>query len=93
LFLLIATVKSNLPARIFIKADEYKGGAIFWEVFFGFWLLVNLIFLIDFVIDGDHVTIVVNLFFTYILLNLRAGKISMWKNEQSTAINNIEVAL
>jgi hypothetical protein len=93
LFLLIATVKSSLPARIFIKADEYVGSTIFWEVFFGFWLLLNMFCFITFVIGGDHVSIIVNLIFTYILLNLRAGKINMWKTEDDIAINNMEAAL
>jgi len=45
-------------------------------MFFGFWLLLNLLCLIGFVTDGDHFSIPVNLFFTFILLTLRAGQMS-----------------
>lgn len=79
IFLILTTIKTNLPTRLFIKADNYNTPKILWEVFFGFWLLVNLIFFVDFVVDGDHFAIPVNLFFTFVLLSLRAGQISKRK--------------
>ena len=78
LFLLLTTMKAQLPTRIFLKAAHYGKAAVGWEVFFGFWLLLNGISLVESVLDGDHVFILVNLFFTYVLLTLRAGQISNW---------------
>jgi hypothetical protein len=78
-FLILTTIKTNLPTRLFVKAENYSTQKILWEVFFGFWLLLKLIFLVEFVIDGDHFAIPVNLFFTFILLSLRAGQISKRK--------------
>ncbi len=80
LFILLTTINITLPTKLFIKADTYSRTVILWEMFFGFWLLLNLICFIEFLIDGDHISIIVNLFFTYILLNLRAGKIANTKN-------------
>jgi len=80
LFILLTTINTTLPTKLFIKADTYSRTVILWEMFFGFWLLLNLICFIEFLIDGDHISIIVNLFFTYILLNLRAGKIANTKN-------------
>ncbi len=76
IFILFTTIKTNLPTKLFIKPDNYNKSTIFWEIFFGFWLLLNILFLGTFVADGDHFSILVNLFFTFILLTLRAGQIS-----------------
>ena len=84
IFLFLTTIKTNLPTRIFIKADKYNRHKILWEVFWGFWLLVNLTFLFNFVVDGDHFAIPINLFFTFILLSLRAGKISKKEQYETT---------
>lgn len=75
LFIVLTTLKSNFPAKIFIKRTEYKTTGILWEIFWGFWLFVNLLCLIGFIMDGDHISIPINLFFTYLLLTLRAGQI------------------
>lgn len=80
IFILLTTIKTKLPTRLFIKPDKYKRATILWELFFGFWLLLNSLFLVDFVADGDHFSIPVNLFFTFILLTLRAGQISKYEN-------------
>ncbi len=79
IFLILTTLKTNLPTKLFVKADVYNRPAILWEIFFGFWLLINLLCLVGFVADGDHVAIPVNLFFTFVLLTLRAGQISKYK--------------
>ena len=87
IFILLTTIKTNLPARLFIRAGNYTKIKRIWEIFFIFWLIVNTICLFGFVIDGDHFSILVNLFFTYILLTLRAGQISkqtMKKEDYST---------
>lgn len=85
IFILLTTLKTNLPARLFIKPDKYEQPTILWEIFFGFWLLINLLCLCGFVVDGDHFSIPVNLFFTFILLTLRAGKISKYEQTEENA--------
>lgn len=81
LFLLLTTLNARLPTRIFLKATQYGKAAVGWEVFFGALLLLIAILLVALVLDGDHVFILVNLFFAYVLLTLRAGQISKWANE------------
>ncbi len=81
IFLLLTTIKTNLPTQLFSKANYYNRQNIFWEIFFGFWLLINILCFVAFVADGDHSSILVNLFFTFILLTLRAGQIT--KNQQT----------
>ena len=79
IFLLLTTFRTHLPTRIWVKVENYHRPTILWEFFFGFWLLVNLLCFVGFVVDGDHFGIIVNLFFTYLLLNLRAGQISKYE--------------
>lgn len=79
IFILLTTIKAHLPTRIFIRPNNYNKTTILWEIFFGFWLLINILCLVSFVTDGDHFLIPVNLFFTFILLTLRAGQISKYK--------------
>lgn len=81
IFLLLTTIKTNLPTQLFSKANYYNKQNIFWEIFFGFWLLINILCFGALVADGDHFSILVNLFFTFILLTLRAGQIT--KNQQT----------
>ena len=76
IFILLTTIKTNLPTRLFIRADNYTKTTRILEIFFIFWLIINTLCLVGFVVDGDHFSIFVNLFFTYILLTLRAGQIS-----------------
>ena len=76
IFILLTTLKTNLPTRLFIRPNCYNRTTILWEIFFGFWLLINILCLVGFVTDRDHFSIPVNLFFTFILLTLRAGQIS-----------------
>ena len=78
IFILFTTINANLPTKLFVSADTYNRPAILLELFFGFWLLINLLCFVAFVADGDHISILVNLFFTFILLNLRAGQISKY---------------
>ncbi|WP_131555234.1 hypothetical protein [Sphingobacterium deserti] len=87
IFILLTTLKTKLPTKLFIKPVQYSRTTILWEIFFAFWLLINLLCLIGFVIDGDHFSIPVNLFFTFILLTLRAGQMS--RNEQAEKNDNI----
>ncbi len=85
IFILLTTIKTNLPTRLFVRPNSYVRTAILWEVFFGFWLLINILFLIVFIADGDHFSIPVNLFFTFILLTLRAGQISKYEQTEKNA--------
>lgn len=78
MFILFTTRGTKLPTNLFVKAGVYNRSALFWELFFGFWLLVNLFCFVTFVTDGDHISILVNLFFTFVLLTLRAGQISKY---------------
>lgn len=82
-FLFLTTIRSNLPANILIKADTWNKCVILWELLFGLLLLVSVLSLILFVIDGNHISILVNLFFIFILLTLRAGQISKYKQENT----------
>ncbi len=91
---IIATSISLIFVNLFIWATSYNGifpsallllislkdkKMIAWDVFWAFWLLVSLWLLANSIIDGDHIAIPINLFFTYILLSLRAGKINYYK--------------
>ncbi|TDS13902.1 hypothetical protein B0I21_104228 [Sphingobacterium paludis] len=88
IFILLTTIKTNLPTKLFITPDQYSRTKIFWEIFFWFWLLINLLFLVGFVADGDHFSIPVSLFFTYILLALRAGQMS--RDEQTILAEKVQ---
>jgi hypothetical protein len=85
IFILLTTLKTNLPTKLFVKADRYNRPAILWELFFGLWLLINFLCFVAFVIDGDHILILVSLFFTFILLTLRAGQISKYGQTNENA--------
>jgi len=74
LFLFLTTVKTTLPSQLFSKPEVRNWQQALGD-FFGCSLLVNILLFISLVIDGDHFSIPVNLFFTYILLTLRAGQI------------------
>jgi hypothetical protein len=78
LFLIVTTYKAKLPTTLFIVSDKKEKLIILIEFFFGCWLFLNLFFMITFIYDGDHFSVFVNIFFTYILLILRAGQISKW---------------
>ena len=84
LFIYFTTRNIHLPTRLLIKPVMYDRITILWEIFFGFWLLINLLCLISFVVDGDHFSIPVNLFFTFILLTLRAGQMDKFGQTEIT---------
>lgn len=79
LFLSLVIGKSKSADRLFPRPNIKKWPLVGWEVFFGFLMLLNMLFLSMFTMDGDHISIPVNLFFTFILLNLRARKIHLIK--------------
>lgn len=76
LFLIVIIYRAKLPTTLFIFSDKRELPIILTELFFGFWLVLTVFVLLSFIYDGDHVSIFVTIFFTYILLTLRAGRIS-----------------
>ena len=78
IFIVFTTKKANLPSKLFVKADNYKRPVILWELFFGFWLFINILVLINWVWIGFYIESLITLFFTYILLSLRAGQVSKY---------------
>ena len=76
LFFYLTTLKSDFPAKLFEIREEYNWSGILTEIFWGFWILLNSLILIALIVDGDHISIPINLFFTYLLLNLRSGQIN-----------------
>jgi hypothetical protein len=81
LFIYLTSLKNKLPTKLFIKADFYNFPVIIWELYFAFWITTTLIFSfyqfwIEFYLEGA-----VALFYTFILLNLRAGQIGKYKHK------------
>jgi hypothetical protein len=76
IFIWLASINNHLPTNIFIRPSVYNSREIAKEIFWSFWLLLNLFFTYNFVLEGDHLSIPVNLFFTFVLLTLRAGQIN-----------------
>jgi len=91
-FLVISISKSQLPTFIFIKPEKYDSISIVRESFWGILLLIDLASLISFIIDGDHVSIIVTLYFVYLLLTLRAGITNKY-NESLYPIENNQVTV
>lgn len=79
LVLLVSLHKSELPTRLLMRPLFYKRSMILWEVFFHIFLLVDIMCLILFIVDGDHMSIIISMFFIYIILSLRAGKLNYLK--------------
>ena len=78
-FIFFTTYKANLPSELFVYADNYNKKVVLWELFFCFWLFLNLLFLLYWMCSGFYIETLITLFFTFILLNLRAGQISKYK--------------
>lgn len=76
IFVLLSYLQSNHPTSLFIRPAHYSTKEVFKEIFWSLCFLLNLFFLTMFIIDGDHISIVVNLFFTFVILNLRAGQVN-----------------
>ena len=87
LFLFFTVIDAKHPTALFPKINKYNSEITTYEVFFGFWLVLNLCCFIWFVKIGDHVAIPVNLFFTYLLLNIRAGKMGKHIDNASQKYN------
>jgi hypothetical protein len=81
LFLLFFLIKSKLPTKLFFNYQyrKCKKAGLFWESLFILLLIINVLFIYLFVIDGDHFSIIISMFFTYILLSLRSGKLNYYQ--------------
>jgi hypothetical protein len=79
IFIFFTTRKTILPTKLFIKANNYSVPVVLWEIFFGFWVLTTLIFFFYWIWLKYYFEGFITLFFTFILLNIRAGKISNYK--------------
>ena len=73
IFLIVTSINCQLPTTLFNIANIYNIKIVVFEVFFGFILLLNFMFLISAIIDGDHISIPIYVSFFYVLLSLRAG--------------------
>jgi len=84
-FILLTTLKTKLPTKLFIKPDFYTISAVLRELFFGFWLALTVLFFFYWFLTGYYIEGLVTLFYTFILLNLRAGQISKYKQKTEYA--------
>jgi hypothetical protein len=92
IFILLSFIKSNQPTNIFIRPMNYNTKEILKEIFWSFWLLLNIVSLVLFVLGGDHISIVINLVFTYILLTLRARQINEQTFQRDMPAGNMSIA-
>ena len=75
LFLLLTLTRSKMPAQLLYWPQHHNARSVVCEVVFGLCLLATVFFLVTSIIDGDHVSVIVNTFFVYAMLSLRAGKL------------------
>jgi hypothetical protein len=85
IFIFLTTRKTNLPTKLFIKANFFIIPVVLWELFFGFWLATSLFFFFYWLWIGHYIVGLITLFFTFLLLNLRAGQISKYKQTTENA--------
>jgi hypothetical protein len=76
LLILLTTIKSDLPAKLLSKFSRHSTASILWGVFWGCLLLVSIAGFADAVANGNHIAIPVSMYFIYLVLCLRAGKVS-----------------
>lgn len=91
LFLLLALMRSQFPAQLLYWPKRHQTRGVVWEVVFGLCLLLNLVFLVESVLGGDHVSIVVNICFVYIILSLRAGKMLFLDSFDDDTVEEIAI--
>lgn len=75
IFIWLYSTHSKLPAPVFVKINFRDKTEVTAEIFWLILLVLNCYFFYWFVVDGDHFSIPVNMFFTYLLLVLRAGRL------------------
>ena len=86
LFLILALIRSQMPASLLYRRKSRRARSIVWEVVFGLCLLLNIFFLVMSIVDGDHVSVLVELFFVYVLFSLRAGKMQYLDAAESNQV-------
>lgn len=85
-FIFLTTFKTNLPTKLFIRADFFNIPVVIWELFFRFGLTITVFFFFYWFWSGYYIEDLITLFFTFIVLNLRAGQISKYKQTTQNAI-------
>ena len=85
LFIFLTTRKTNLPTKLFVKVNLFDISVILWELFFAFWIAITFLFFLIFTWFGHYIESLIILFFIFILLNLRAGQISKYKQTSENA--------
>ena len=86
LFLLLALTQSKMPAQLLYWLKHHHTRGVVWEVVFGLCLLLNVICLVASIFGGDHVSVIVNAFYIYVILSLRAGKMLFLYSSDDSAI-------
>lgn len=86
-FLIMTIVPSVLPTNLFILPFKYDFKLILIEILFGLLLCFNTLLFIGFILDGDHFAIVVNLYYSIVLLTIRAGLINSGQELKTPAYN------
>ncbi|MDR0763577.1 MAG: hypothetical protein LBF01_03675 [Bacteroidales bacterium] len=82
LFLIFSLLKSKLPTKLFIKYEHKRKKSVFlWEISFFLLLVIDVILLFLFIIDGRLIPIMVSMCFVYVLLSLRAGKLNYYNHK------------
>jgi hypothetical protein len=80
-FVIYFSGQGRFPAHLFTEQPRDYTHRRVWDIFWGTLIVINTLFLGWLIKDGDHVSIIVDLYLTYLLLSLRAGKIHAVKIE------------
>jgi hypothetical protein len=80
IFVVFFSRQGRFPAHLFQEQPRGYEKGLAWDVFWGTLIGINTIFLGWLIKDGDHVSIIVDLYLSYLLLSLRAGKINALRN-------------
>lgn len=75
IFIIVFSHKSKFPAHLFNKQPRFYQQGRLWDLFWWVLIFLNTLFLGLLIWRGDHISIIVDLYLTYLLLSLRAGKI------------------
>ncbi|MDR1005295.1 MAG: hypothetical protein LBL74_00325 [Bacteroidales bacterium] len=73
IFIILSLRFYKSPSNIFLFTRNYNVMQIIVEIIFALLLLLNILILFFFIMDGDFVSIIVSLYFIYILMSLRTG--------------------
>lgn len=87
IFLNLMTRNAPFPVKLFNRPTRYDRIAILWELFFGFLLAINLFLIFECVRDGDHASIPITMFFTFIFLSLRAGRMALLNTREQPSFH------